>query len=343
MITERFQGSRSVDAKRLHPDGVLENMKTLYAATLNRYMQGEGSSLELKESARQHVSCYLCSSEKTKPFLKASGFTYVECLECGLVYVNPRLKDGLIEEFYRSDAYNFMFDNMLIKSVDYRLQVIVKRKFDSVARYFGDGKPVALDVGCGIGEFVYISQSQGWNAAGIEFNPRAIEFARRRFGVKVYDQPIELCEFDAEHFDVITLWGVLEHLVQPGKVLENIQRYLKSDGLLVVEVPSFDCLLVEYLRLKPEQADRIIDGWGHLMLFSLPLITRMLKKHRFQVIEACSQGLDVTTILRYMESAGAQNHDFFLNFLGDHKDLLQNYLDSNHHADMIRVFARKTT
>ncbi len=113
--------------------------------------------------------------------------------------------------------------------------------------------------------------------------------------------------------------------------------------MLVIEVPSFDCLLVEYLKAHPEQADRIIDGWGHLTLFSVPTITRMLEEQGYSVEEVQSLGLDIPTVLRYLETADqhAVEHPVF-RFLSEHGQPLQDCLETMHKADMIRVFARKT-
>ncbi|MBT5804444.1 MAG: class I SAM-dependent methyltransferase, partial [Gemmatimonadetes bacterium] len=108
--------------------------------------------------------------------------------------------------------------------------------------------------------------------------------------MNVLEKPLEECSFAEEQFDVVTMWGVLEHLLEPRQLLRQIRDFLTDGGLLVVEVPSFDCLLVEYLKAHPEQADRIIDGWGHVTLFSVPTITRMLQEQGYVVEQIQSLG-----------------------------------------------------
>ena len=332
----------TVDPRQLHPDGALKRMKELYTARSQTYMEWVAGDWELREECRQQVTCYLCGHADSRPFLKAAGFRYVACTGCGLVYVNPRLRDELIGEFYQSDAYQFMFENMLMKSVDYRLAVVAQRKFDSVARCVRSGNPRVLDVGCGIGEFLSIAKAHGWQTIGIEFSPRAVAFARRNFGLDVLTQPVKECGFAAGEFDLATMWGVLEHLTNPLEVMSDVRQCLADDGLLAVEVPSYDCLLVRYLRHRPEQADRIVDGWGHLMLFSQPLICRMLTESGFEVLETNSLGLDVATMLRYLSEADpvVADHPLY-QFCVENQVGLQGYLESTHQADMIRVVARK--
>ncbi len=331
------------DPSKLHPGGVLARMKELYIERSSSYMEMVDGELELRDECSAAVVCCLCGESQHTPFLKASGFRYVQCSDCGLVYVTPRLLPELIEEFYMSDAYNFMFENMLMQSVDYRLEVIARKKFNAVSRYFSDRAPKLLDIGCGIGEFPYLATQAGWQVETIEFNARAAAFARERFGLQIHEKPLEQCSFAEGQFEVATMWGILEHVTNPRSVLGQVHHYLAEGGLLVVEVPSFDCLLVEYLKAHPEQADRIVDGWAHLMLFSLPTITRIIEEAGFSVVDTLSLGLDIQTVLRYTKDADAETaeHPVF-KFLTEHGQALQEGLESIHKADMIRVFARKT-
>lgn len=330
------------DTKKLHPNGVLKKMKQLYRESLSKYMVEEEGELVLLPEFSENVCCYLCGSKKSTPFLKADGFNHVMCDECNLVYVNPRLREDLIEDFYMSEAYTFMFENMLIESIGYRLNVVANRKVSAVKEYIEVDQPKLLDVGCGIGEFAHIAQKEGWDVEAIEFNARAAAYARENLGIKVHKKSLEHCTFDKEQFDVATMWGVLEHLVQPRQLLGQVHKYIKPGGLLVVEVPSYDCLLVEYLKSFPEQADRIIDGWGHIMLFSVPTIKRLVEEMGFHVIDVVSLGLDVQTILRYVKTAEPPiANNPLIHFLSEQGQCIQDGLERIHKADMIRVFANK--
>ena len=336
-------GQPATDMGKLHPEGVLARMKELYAAGVAGYMDSVDGDLDLKDECAEWVSCYLCGSRQSSPFLKAAGFRYVQCADCDLVYVNPRLRADLIDMFYKSDAYNFMFENMLMKSVDYRLEVVAQKKFTAVSGFFPDASPQLLDIGCGIGDFAHLAECSGWSVEAIEFSPMAASFARERFALTVHEKPLEECSFAEGQFEIATMWGVLEHLLEPRRLLGQIRNFLVDGGMLVIEVPSFDCLLVEYLKAHPEQADRIIDGWGHLTLFSVPTITRILEEQGYSVEEVQSLGLDIPTVLRYLETADqhAVEHPV-LRFLSEHGQPLQDCLETMHKADMIRVFARKT-
>lgn len=50
-------------------------------------------------------------------------------------------------------------------------------------------------------------------------------------------QEIDLDEYQ-NHFDIILLPDVLEHLLEPKPVLEKIKNYLKKDGNIIVSMPN---------------------------------------------------------------------------------------------------------
>ena len=237
------ESNNTADPQKLHPAGVLKKMKRIYVDRLSQYMDEVGGELSLREECCKWVSCYLCGSKQTDPFLKASGFQHVRCKECGLVYVNPRLQDHIIDAFYQSDAYQFMFDNMLIKSLDYRLEVIAPRKFKSVAGFFENRKPKLLDVGCGIGEFLHVAQANGWDGVGIEFSPRAVDFARKEMELEIFDRPVNECQFQDGQFDIVTMWDVVDHDENPLELLKVVYRKMKKGGKLFIQTNVEDSLL----------------------------------------------------------------------------------------------------
>lgn len=49
-----------------------------------------------------------------------------------------------------------------------------------------------------------------------------------------------------ETFDVITMFHVFEHLKNPGKWLDEIARALKPRGILFIEVPNANDVLLSF-------------------------------------------------------------------------------------------------
>lgn len=97
-----------------------------------------------------------------------------------------------------------------------------------------------LDVGAGLGELVSSLSNAGYQALGIEPSQLAVEFAREK-GLQVIEGDIAsfaLQEGQHGTWDAVLLLKVLEHIPNPGEVLEAIKKLLKPDGLIVVQVPN---------------------------------------------------------------------------------------------------------
>lgn len=108
-----------------------------------------------------------------------------------------------------------------------------------------------LDVGCGNGAFLraFGARHGGWKLSGLELNDLNKAVIEAIPGVtRLY---IGALDDIRERFDRIVLVHVLEHIPHPTAYLRSLRRYLKPDGVLVVEVPDlesspFDILIADH-------------------------------------------------------------------------------------------------
>jgi SAM-dependent methyltransferase len=101
-----------------------------------------------------------------------------------------------------------------------------------------DGAPRLLDIGCGHGDFMLYCRQRGWTVAGLEQPRSPVMELKARLGIDVYELQ-DLETLPADHFDVVTIWHVLEHLPDPARALAQVRRILKPGGLALIEVPNF--------------------------------------------------------------------------------------------------------
>jgi SAM-dependent methyltransferase len=102
----------------------------------------------------------------------------------------------------------------------------------------GSGKGRLLDVGCGSGRFLADMKALGWDAAGVEFDPKAAEVARTHYGLDVRPGSVHDAGFEPESFDAVTLSHVIEHLPDPVETLARCRQLLKPGGRLVMVTPN---------------------------------------------------------------------------------------------------------
>jgi SAM-dependent methyltransferase len=236
----------------------------------------------------EKVACDLCGSMAFEPFMSgpdrvswlAGRFSLVRCLDCGLLYQNPRPTAEAIVPFYEGEYHPY------ISAIEDEPSAIRRwrRRYGMRERckLILDRKPPGrlLDVGCGTGTFLDTMRSHGWQVQGVELNAEAALYSQERLGLDVFAGSLDESSFGENVFDVITLWDVLEHLPSPQTALDTFSRILRPDGLLVIRMPnagSLDAWLFgpywagwdlprHYYVFDPASARRLLDQGGFIVL-----------------------------------------------------------------------------
>ena len=108
------------------------------------------------------------------------------------------------------------------------------------ASAIAEGKRV-LDVGCGCGYGTYYLALKGAaSVLGIDRAHEAIEFARTHYR----HTSLKFAVMDAYNlalegtFDLVTCFEVFEHVEKPRRLLEEICRVVRDDGLALISTPN---------------------------------------------------------------------------------------------------------
>jgi SAM-dependent methyltransferase len=114
-------------------------------------------------------------------------------------------------------------------------------RYDFASR-FVKGR-VVLDVatGTGYGADILLRHGGALAATGLDTSSDAIEFARAHYSSPALDFVLGDATdmpFDAEGFDVVVSFETIEHIMEPGRFLEEIARVLRTDGTLVISTPN---------------------------------------------------------------------------------------------------------
>lgn len=102
-----------------------------------------------------------------------------------------------------------------------------------------------LEIGTGSGYFLSFAHSAFPRASlsGIEYDPRLLEVTKRKVPfANCLKGNAELFDFGSEKFDVIVSFQVIEHLYEPGAMLERVRNHLKPNGIFIMTTPNLDGL-----------------------------------------------------------------------------------------------------
>ena len=139
------------------------------------------------------------------------------------------------------------------------------------------GKGRLLDVGCGPGVFLEVARErEAGRSKELEFNAWCVERVRG-LDIPVFNSPLEQAELSRGAYRCITLWTVLEHIVEPRAFLESIHHLVAPDGVVLILVPNVDSLAIRVLHEKAVT----FSGDSHVNHFSPATLTRLLESSGF--------------------------------------------------------------
>jgi 2-polyprenyl-3-methyl-5-hydroxy-6-metoxy-1,4-benzoquinol methylase len=101
----------------------------------------------------------------------------------------------------------------------------------------GDGPPLILDVGCGVGLLLDEARRRGWRTQGVELSDWGVRRARH-LGLDVFQGTLEEAGLAPSSYDAVFMIDVLEHLADPVRTLANVAQVLRPGGVLCLVTPN---------------------------------------------------------------------------------------------------------
>lgn len=145
-----------------------------------------------------------------------------------------------------------------------------------------------LDVGCGYGTLASEAKREFGveEAIGIEKFEAAGKIASEKLD-KVIIGDIESIKlnFKENYFDCIVCADILEHLVEPEKVLRKLYQILSKEGVMLVSIPNIRHIvpLLKIIFNKLEYESSGILDKTHLRFFTLHTMKKMFEETGFKI------------------------------------------------------------
>jgi O-antigen biosynthesis protein len=144
-----------------------------------------------------------------------------------------------------------------------------------------------LEVGCGAGGLGRLLKERGHHVTGLELVPEVAEQARAVLDrVETADAEADGFPFPPRSFDAIIFADVLEHLIDPWRVLRAATGLLVPEGVVVASIPNLQNwdVLRRLLLGRWEYRERGITDFGHLRFFTLHTIRGLFAQAGLELI-----------------------------------------------------------
>jgi len=202
-------------------------------------------------------------------------WSYYQCNDCSSLYLDPRPDRDSIGEAYenyythaentnesvirsirgliKNDWLSYLLGKKIVPQLNsprflIKLAVSIFSKRDLpfwMDQLILSAPGKFLDMGSGSGNAVLLAKQVGWESIGIDFDPLAVEVARKK-GLTAFVGSDELLSKYQGYFDYVLCSHVLEHVHNPRQFIDRLCASVKPSGVLVITLPNSTSSVREY-------------------------------------------------------------------------------------------------
>jgi 2-polyprenyl-3-methyl-5-hydroxy-6-metoxy-1,4-benzoquinol methylase len=201
---------------------------------------------EKESKMNGNIPCCLCGKSEISLLSErdrhGKPLTTVICTGCGLVRHHPLPTPEEVRQYYEKD-YRLDYKKTLAPKPRhiYRAGLVAAQRVKAMNAWLSEARHV-LDIGAGGGELCYMMQGANRQVTGIEPNRGYALHAKEKLGINMVVGDYQTSPLAPSSFDLITMFHVLEHILEPSKILLQARDWLRPEGHLIVEVPNVEAL-----------------------------------------------------------------------------------------------------
>lgn len=243
-------------------------------------------------------NCPICLSSALKTVYRFNDFSVLKCRTCRSSWRSNMYDQNQIIQIYCDEAYQkhpyFSYEKDEIENLMKERFKSYSRALDYLESVIGLGR--LLDVGCGSGAFLSIAKRRGWSVDGIEIAPGLSKISERNTNSEIVNCSFEEANMSQNHYDVVSFWDIIEHLVDPISALDKARTLLRPGGIVLLCTPNEQSLLARAGWILYELTGSYynypalaLHPSAHTYFFSKSCLKRLLEESKFRVIRCYSQ------------------------------------------------------
>lgn len=259
--------------------------------TLNKIQLNAKNEIERKIKNNQYefenIKCPVCNLDNTKLLSEKDRYglfyTTCICINCGLVYVNPRMNQISFNKFYDTEyrklylgteaPLNYYFDKQYKRGETIYNFI---NKLIPNETLFGLN---ILEVGCSAGGILLYFKSKGCNVLGVDLDSGYLNYGIDKYGLNLIHGTLQEIPTDFKP-DIIIYSHVFEHILDLNKELQLLKNICATKTKVYIEVPGIKNVHKAYDRNMLHYFQN-----AHTFHFSLTTLTNLFKKNNFTLIK----------------------------------------------------------
>ena len=325
---------------------VIKN-KTSFFQQNERHLNHVQNVNEFYKKQPSRDKCKTCEEPLEETDLIIHDVPYSLCQNCN--HLNGRHEDTKeFAEFLYSDSDGEDYSKNYLNDFQSRVDDIYVPKADFLKEVLAENSThnfSVTDIGCGGGHFVKACENLNIDAVGYDVNKMLIKLGsqmldRNRIEYRDLDLINDLIQ-DTKT-EVLSLIGVLEHLMDPVGALE---AFNKSDAnYLYMQVPLFSFAAIQE-SMHDDVFPRQLNA-GHTHLYTNESIDFLCKKFNFARAGEWWFGTDIVDLFRHLhikvQSESDKKPSIIQSYIGDHIDELQKVIDKEKMCSGVNMILQKT-
>jgi 2-polyprenyl-3-methyl-5-hydroxy-6-metoxy-1,4-benzoquinol methylase len=226
------------------------------------------------------IQCPICNNINYKLLYELEKGQLIKCKNCDVVFYTPQPTPEELTAFYNSLDYreyylNSAMTEQLLNKFRYKQLIEFVKKY--APHILEKKEKFYLDIGCGEGDLLKIAQEDNWNITGTEIALTNDKKESNLLNNSIMMGDLLSLNLPENYYDLITIYHVIEHLIDPIATLQKIRTLLKPDGIAFIETPNIGSLGA---KLRGKKWSHIIPP-EHIIYFDNNSLKYALKTAEF--------------------------------------------------------------
>ena len=187
------------------------------------------------------ANCPVCSSREYHVVSRHKFRTYCRCNSCEMLFMVDFSKNKMSygkEYFFKQ--YENQYGKTYLDDFDHLTQ-LADQRLKNINRKTTKASTL-LDVGCAYGPFLKQASLSGFQSYGTDISDDAVKHVRDELDFEAITSEFDNFSipetWNLNHFDVLTMWYVIEHFNDLSIILNKVNSLLKIGGVFSFSTPS---------------------------------------------------------------------------------------------------------